>query len=155
MAEGKILAAGEGQRLDIAGGHTEIKLTGDDTGGHYSLVEHTVAPRFPGPPPHMHRIYSQVFSIIEGTVTFRLGERTVHASAGSLVHVPVGVAHTFSNPGTSRQEYWRLILQAASKGTSKNLPPPCPQGPWWTARSLRMSRAGTTRNQPRRPRSRT
>lgn len=99
MAEGKILAAGEGQRLDIAGGHTEIKLTGDDTGGHYSLVEHTVAPRFPGPPPHLHRIYSQVFSIIEGTVTFRLGERTVHASAGALVHVPVGVAHTFSNPG--------------------------------------------------------
>lgn len=99
MADGTVLAAGEGERLDIAGGHTEIKLSGDDTGGRYSLVEHTIAPRFPGPPPHVHQIYSQAFSIIEGTVTFRLGERTVHASAGSLVYVPVGVAHTFSNPG--------------------------------------------------------
>lgn len=128
MAEGKILAAGEGRRLDIAGGHTEIKLTGDDTGGHYSLVEHTVAPRFPGPPPHMHRIYSQVFSIIEGTVTFRLGERTVHASAGSLVHVPVGVAHTFSNPGDEPARILEIDSPGGFEGYFEELAAAFPAG---------------------------
>jgi oxalate decarboxylase/phosphoglucose isomerase-like protein (cupin superfamily) len=38
-----------------------------------------------------------MFSVLEGTLTFQLGERTVEAVAGTFVCVPPGVTHTFSN----------------------------------------------------------
>ena len=35
--------------------------------------------------------------MVEGTLTFRLGERTVEAPAGTFVHIPKGVVHTHWN----------------------------------------------------------
>ena len=35
--------------------------------------------------------------MLEGTLTFQLGERTVEAPAGSFVHIPQGVVYTHWN----------------------------------------------------------
>lgn len=101
MAEEIVLGAGEGTVLEIAGGTTEIKAASKDTEGRYSLVEHLVAPGFPGPPPHVHRVYEQAFYVLEGEVTIQAGERTVQAGPGTFVLIPPGVAHTFANPGSA------------------------------------------------------
>jgi mannose-6-phosphate isomerase-like protein (cupin superfamily) len=89
---------GEGEHI---GGPTSvtIKATGEDTGGSLYLGEMVVAPGFAGPPPHVHEALHDMFYVLEGTLTLRLGDDTVQLGAGAFVCVPPGVVHTFSNPG--------------------------------------------------------
>ncbi len=74
-----------------------IKATSDDTGGGFFLSESTIAPGFPGPPPHVHDRLHDMFYVLEGTLTLLLGDEEVAAEAGTFVCVPPGVVHTFSN----------------------------------------------------------
>lgn len=93
-----VLRPGEGER--IGGGPTAvtIKATGADTGDSFYLGEGSVQPGFPGPPPHVHDRLHDMFYVLEGTLTVRLGDDTLELPAGSFVCVPPGVVHTFSNP---------------------------------------------------------
>jgi quercetin dioxygenase-like cupin family protein len=45
--------------------------------------------------PHYHANHSDAFYVIEGEVEFRIGGRTVRASAGTIVVAPRGVVHAF------------------------------------------------------------
>jgi quercetin dioxygenase-like cupin family protein len=74
-----------------------IKATGEHTGGSFFLAESTLAPGFAGPPPHRHRELHDMFYVLEGTLSRRLGERTIEAGPGSFACVPPGVVHTFRN----------------------------------------------------------
>ena len=52
---------------------------------------------FPGPPPHVHDTLHDMFFVLEGTLTMRLGDETMEAGPGTFICVPPGVVHTFSN----------------------------------------------------------
>jgi mannose-6-phosphate isomerase-like protein (cupin superfamily) len=88
---------GEGEQL---GGATTvtIKATGEQTDGSFYLGETVIGPGFPGPPPHRHRQLHDMFYVLDGSLTMRLGDATLELEAGSFVCVPPGVVHTFSNP---------------------------------------------------------
>jgi mannose-6-phosphate isomerase-like protein (cupin superfamily) len=119
---------GEGEQI---GGPTAvtIKATGDETDGSFYLGEGVFEPGFPGPPPHTHERLHDMFYVLEGTLTMRLGDETVELSEGSFVCVPPGVVHTFSNPGESPvrllnfntpagwENYMRDLGAALAKGT--------------------------------------
>ena len=89
-----VLARGEGKPLAFVGISTVVKVFSDESNGAYSLIESTVSPRFGGFKPHVHRRMTAAFDVLEGTVTYRLDERTVTATLGSFVLVPPGVVHT-------------------------------------------------------------
>lgn len=119
--EGERIAAGEGSAI-------VLKATGDTTGGSFFMSETTIAPGFPGPPPHTHRHLHDMFYVLEGVLTMRLGEATHEAAAGSFVCVPPGIVHTFSNAGTAParflnmntpsgfEHYMRELGEAARRG---------------------------------------
>jgi mannose-6-phosphate isomerase-like protein (cupin superfamily) len=87
---------GEGEL--IAGpSSVTIKATGEDTGGSFYLGEGVFQPGFPGPPPHVHERLHDMFYVLEGTLTMRLGDETFDLGPGSFVCVPPGTIHTFSN----------------------------------------------------------
>lgn len=86
---------GEGERHGLGSSELIIKATGEDTGDSFFLSETTIAPAFLGPPPHVH----DMFYVLEGALTLRLGEQTHRLQAGSFVCVPPGVVHTFRNDG--------------------------------------------------------
>ena len=44
---------------------------------------------------HVHYADDEAWHILEGTLTFRFGDRQVEASAGTSVFVPAGVAHDY------------------------------------------------------------
>jgi quercetin dioxygenase-like cupin family protein len=92
-------APGEGERLGVGTSQTVIKATGEDTSGSFFLAETTIAAGFPGPPPHRHERLHDMFYVLDGVLTVRLGEETHQLGAGTFICVPPGVAHTFSNPG--------------------------------------------------------
>lgn len=98
MGEAVILRRGEGER-HAAGGSSAIiiKATGDDTAQSFFLSETTIDPGFPGPPPHRHESLHDMFYVLDGILTMRLGDETHQLEPGTFVCVPPGTIHTFSN----------------------------------------------------------
>jgi quercetin dioxygenase-like cupin family protein len=52
------------------------------------------------PMRHVHPIQTECFEVLEGTVKFTVGHRSILASAGTVVEVEPRVAHGFWNPGS-------------------------------------------------------
>lgn len=87
---------GEGERLVAGPTTTFIKVPGAATGGRLSAVEMHLDGGWDGPPPHVHDRIDHLWWVLDGEVTLRIGDETYHATAGSCVFVPAGVAHGFS-----------------------------------------------------------
>jgi quercetin dioxygenase-like cupin family protein len=87
---------GEGEL--IAGpSSVTIKATAEDTGGSFYLGEVLIQPGFAGPPAHVHERLHDMFYVLEGVLTLRLGDETLELVPGSFACVPPGTVHTFSN----------------------------------------------------------
>jgi len=67
--------------------------------GAYAVEVGMFPPGQPGPPLHLHPHTDEMFYIADGDAVFQLGDRELQLSAGALVVVPRGVAHTVWNPG--------------------------------------------------------
>jgi quercetin dioxygenase-like cupin family protein len=89
--------SGQGERLDAGATEIVIKATGEDTAGTFFLAENTIPPNFPGPPPHTHETLHDMFYVLEGTITFLIGDEHREAGPGTFVCAPPGTVHTFSN----------------------------------------------------------
>lgn len=72
------------------------EITGEQTGGAFTLIEMHVPPGFSGP-PHIHRNEHQTDHVVKGELVFTVGDETIIAKAGTVVHCPKDVPHTFSN----------------------------------------------------------
>ena len=98
MGEAVIHGAGEGERHGVGGNSVVvIKAGGSETGGSFFLSETTIEAGFPGPPPHRHERLHDMFYVLDGVLTMRVGEQIHQLGAGAFACVPPGVTHTFSN----------------------------------------------------------
>ena len=59
-------------------------LTSDQTGGHYSIVEHPVAPGYIGAPYHTHHGEDQHSYVLYGRIKVLLGDDVVNVPTGGL-----------------------------------------------------------------------
>ena len=71
----------------------------EDSGGGFSLVEHTLAPHVLAAPLHLHTREDEYSFVLEGRLGAVLGEEEVFAEAGTLVFKPRDQWHTFWNAG--------------------------------------------------------
>ena len=78
------LGPGEGPAFSAVGDVYRFLATGEQTGGAYVLSEARVLPGG-GPPPHVHRREDEAFFVLEGEITFTLGNRKVVAQPGSFI----------------------------------------------------------------------
>jgi quercetin dioxygenase-like cupin family protein len=78
-----------------------IKAASEHTDGTFFLSEATIAAGFPGPPPHVHEKLHDMFYVLDGELTVRLGDDEMTLGPGTFVCVPPGVVHTFSNRSDS------------------------------------------------------
>ena len=67
-----------------------FKADGDETQGAYSISEWRLEPHTQGPGAHSHP-EDDVFYVIEGTMSFLIGDRWIDAPKGSFVLAPGGV----------------------------------------------------------------
>ena len=66
---------------------------GKDTNGRFTLIE--FAPkRGLEPPPHTHSNEDEAYYVIEGELTFTVGDTVIEAKAGSFVMLPRGTKST-------------------------------------------------------------
>jgi quercetin dioxygenase-like cupin family protein len=111
-------------------------ITGESTGGTYSLMEQLM-PAKAGPPPHVHDQGEEVFYILDGELALQLGDQVINGTRGQLVRIPAGTPHAFAvTTDTARVLNFyvpaALDLQVAMLGTpatSPVLPPAGAQRP--------------------------
>jgi mannose-6-phosphate isomerase-like protein (cupin superfamily) len=73
-------------------------LRGEEHGATISLI---LDDSDPGQGPRLHRhTYDETWVIIDGQLTFQVGDERVQARAGDIVIVPPGVPHKFTNDGS-------------------------------------------------------
>jgi len=88
----------EGAVWQVLGDAVVCKISGDQTGGAYAVVE-TATPPGGGPPLHLHGREDEFFYVLDGRLDIRCGNRTFTLEAGACAHLPRGVPHTFRNVG--------------------------------------------------------
>jgi quercetin dioxygenase-like cupin family protein len=84
----------EGERQNVLGDLQRFILTGAETGGALCLVEQQNEAGT-GIPLHYHTREEETFHVVEGVVAFTVGDETILATAGTTVHVPRGIRHSF------------------------------------------------------------
>jgi quercetin dioxygenase-like cupin family protein len=73
--------------------------TAADTNGEYLEFELELQPDGKVPGKHVHPKQEERFEVLDGTMKFKLGHKTIVAKAGDVVVVPPGKAHKFANGG--------------------------------------------------------
>ncbi len=85
---------GEGEAWWWFGALATIKATGEQTGGRYSLVEILAPDGYEGV-LHVHHFEDEGFYILEGELTFYVGDQMIKARPGSFLFGPKDVPHAF------------------------------------------------------------
>lgn len=96
-----VLGPGGGRDYPMGRISAVFKADGTETARGYSISEWWLEPHTQGPGAHSHP-EDDVFYVIEGTMSFLIGERWVDATRGSFVLAPGGVTHDFENRGSER-----------------------------------------------------
>ena len=78
-----------------------FKADREETAGRYSISEWWLEPHTQGPGAHSHD-EDDVFFVIEGTMSFLIGEDWVDAPRGAFVLAPGGLTHDFQNRTDAR-----------------------------------------------------
>ena len=86
--------ANDGEALIWMGELTLLKVSGEQSDGHYSLAEVHVTPE--GLVPlHVHHREDEAFYVLEGEVTFHIGDATLEGRPGSFFLGPKDVPHRY------------------------------------------------------------
>lgn len=130
-----ITGPGEGQAFWYLDALAQIKAPAAATGGQVSVGEHTL-PHRSSPPLHVHAREDEAWYVLEGTITYQVGNETLVAEAGSFVWAPRGIPHSFrTDSPTARllticvpggfEDFFAAIGRPAATLTL----PPAPEGP--------------------------
>ncbi|HEV2776010.1 MAG TPA: quercetin 2,3-dioxygenase [Solirubrobacteraceae bacterium] len=138
LLEPMLARAGEGEARWWLGGLAEIKVTAEQTGGLLSIVEVTEPPNLEAP-WHVHHREDEGFWILDGDVTFEVGDATIEAHAGDFAFGPRDIPHRYTvgdagcrmlfimTPGG----FENLVRGMSVPAKSRTLPPPPDEEPDW------------------------
>jgi hypothetical protein len=85
-----------------------IKATAAQTGGLFGLKESRAA-RDSGPPLHVHEHEDEACYVLEGEVTFFVGDDVISASTGSWVYLPRRIPHSLRIDSSEARTLWLIV----------------------------------------------
>jgi mannose-6-phosphate isomerase-like protein (cupin superfamily) len=106
-----LVAAGAGPSVWSLGGRFTTKAEAAQTEGRLALVE-AVAFQSTEPPLHIHHREDEAWYILDGKMTFYVGDDILEATAGCFAYAPRGIPHTF----TVDVEPTRVLVFASPAG---------------------------------------
>ena len=114
--KGELVAFGRGrqsleQSVWYSGWLLTFLATGEDTKGQFAMMEQ-VARKGNVPPRHIHHREDETFYVVEGEMTFSVGDRIIKATAGTMVFAPRDIAHSF----TIDSEQVRILVMVSPAG---------------------------------------
>lgn len=95
------LAPGEGRLYSMDSISAIFKADSHETAGNYSISEWWLEPYSKGPGAHSHN-EDDIFFVLEGTMSFLIGEEWKDAPKGSFILAPGGITHDFENRSAVR-----------------------------------------------------
>jgi quercetin dioxygenase-like cupin family protein len=105
-----------------------FKLSGKDTGGALSIVEHPF-PVGSLVPPHIHTLEDEFSIVTEGEIGFRSGDQEVVLGAGGYITKPRGELHTMWNAGKTPARMIEVISPAGFENFFREMVELTSQGP--------------------------
>lgn len=106
-----LLGPGEGESVWSLGGRFTTKVTKAAAEDRFALVE-VVAFQTTEPPLHIHHREDEAWYVLDGAMTFYVGDDVLEARTGSFVFAPRGIPHTF----TVDTEPTRVLVLASPAG---------------------------------------
>lgn len=111
--------AGRGSSVWYMGCLFSILAGSGDTDGRFGLLE-MLAPKGLEPSRHLHYHDDEGFYVLEGNVTFYVGEETYQAGPGTFVFLPHGVPHSY----TFETDAVRMLAIVAPGGLERHFGDP-------------------------------
>ena len=112
LAERLVVEPTEGEAVSLRGLGVIFKVSGDDTGGAFSVVEHPIEPGTLVP-PHVHEREDELTYVLEGEIGARVGDREFdRITAGSYLLKPRLVPHAFWNAAGAPARILEIIFPA-------------------------------------------
>jgi mannose-6-phosphate isomerase-like protein (cupin superfamily) len=107
-----------------------FKLTAAQSEGQMTVLE-VLVPAGWGAPLHIHHAEDEAFHLLEGEVTFEVGDTTVVARPGDFLVGPRGVPHRFTVGDEPARMIWtltpggfdRFVVEASEPAQAPTLPP--------------------------------
>jgi mannose-6-phosphate isomerase-like protein (cupin superfamily) len=92
-----------GERIRFGEVQIVIRASAGSTGGAFSVLEEI--PPMVDTPLHVHEREDEIFYVLEGWHSYRVGDEEIEAGPGDLVFAPRGVPHAQRRfePGVGRQ----------------------------------------------------
>jgi mannose-6-phosphate isomerase-like protein (cupin superfamily) len=117
-----IIRAADAEVLGGAGSSVRLLADSSATGGALSAHRVSMGRGVDGAVPHTHRLSSELFYVLGGSVDVLTGDQVVTGVEGDLLVVPPGLPHAFAataghsgelliviTPGVERFEYFRHL----------------------------------------------
>jgi quercetin dioxygenase-like cupin family protein len=101
--------------IDAMNPPPRVLLRSEDTDGRIAVIESTMPAGAPGPPLHTHA-FDETFCVLEGELTFQVGDEVRVASAGGVAFALGGVPHTLANQSAGAARF--LIVCARPRASS-------------------------------------
>jgi mannose-6-phosphate isomerase-like protein (cupin superfamily) len=101
--------SGEGESIEVRGTRILVKVASERV----AVTDHEVPGGFPGPPMHVHPGFDEVFVVIGGTLTVRVGADVQEIGPGGTAYVSGSTPHTFAN---ASEEPLRFMVVIAPGG---------------------------------------
>jgi quercetin dioxygenase-like cupin family protein len=108
---------------------SRILLRGEASAGQVAIVELALPAAWAGPPLH-HHDFDESFYVLEGELTFQLGEELSTAGPGALVFAARGSHHTLANLSGSAARYLLVCTPAGFERRFDPEPAEGPEKPW-------------------------
>ena len=99
--EGIYVPPGDGRVYDMGRITAVFKADGPETANRSSISEWWLEPDTAGPGPHSHD-EDDAFYVLEGVMSFLVGDRWIDAPKGAFVLAPGGTTHDFENRSSAR-----------------------------------------------------
>jgi len=98
--------------FNALGDEVTVLLTGEQTGGKFTMAQ-VVTPPGGGPPPHWHENEDEWFLVQEGRIELWQDGVWTEVPAGTAIFLPRGSRHTYRNCGDTPL---RIIVHTAPAG---------------------------------------
>ena len=108
----------------------------DDTGGRWSMMKQLM-PNGAGPPPHRHLWSDETFYLLDGTITFLMGNEIRTANKGAFVNIARNTRHAFRVDSDSARilngytpaSMEAMLAELGKRTDQRTMPPPGPPQP--------------------------
>jgi mannose-6-phosphate isomerase-like protein (cupin superfamily) len=108
-----ILSPSEGEKFSVGELTITTRIVGSQTGGTFELYDLVLGPFTID--YHVHETMDETLSVLEGEIEFVIAGEKYSRPAGSVVFIPRGVHHGFTNRGPARARVFAMFTPSGNQ----------------------------------------